>query len=133
VVFVLDACAIIAYIRNEPGADVIESILMSEDDDCLIHAINLCEVYYDFLRVAGERVAQDAIADLGPLALVTRQDMDVAFWQSAGQVKAHFRISLADCFAVALASRLRAEVLTSDHREFEPVAAKGICPVRFFR
>lgn len=51
----------------------------------------------------------------------------------AGRLKAHGRLSLADCFAIALARRTNAEVVTSDHREFDPVAAAGLCTVRFFR
>jgi hypothetical protein len=44
---VLDACALIAYLRGEPGSDVIEALLLDPDVPSLIHAINLCEVYYD--------------------------------------------------------------------------------------
>ena len=42
--FVLDACAIIAYLRDEEGADVVESALLG-DDACVAHAVNVCEVY----------------------------------------------------------------------------------------
>lgn len=42
---VLDACAIIAYLRDEDGADVVESALIN--DECIVHALNMCEVYKD--------------------------------------------------------------------------------------
>lgn len=44
---VLDACAIIAFLRDEEGADVVESALLGSE--CVIHAVNLCEVYKDCL------------------------------------------------------------------------------------
>ena len=49
---VLDACAMIAFLRGEPGADVVRAILHNPSDACYAHAINLCEVYYDFVRAA---------------------------------------------------------------------------------
>ena len=30
--FVLDACALIAFLRNEDGADVVESMLIDKED-----------------------------------------------------------------------------------------------------
>jgi hypothetical protein len=41
--FVFDACALIAYLRNEPGAEVVEDLLIRYPNRCLIHAANLCE------------------------------------------------------------------------------------------
>ena len=42
---VLDAGAMIANLRDEPGADVVERILLDTDALCIAHAVNLCEVY----------------------------------------------------------------------------------------
>ncbi len=42
---VLDACAVIAFLRGEEGADAVTSLLLNED--CMAHAVNLCEIYYD--------------------------------------------------------------------------------------
>jgi hypothetical protein len=54
-----------------------------------------------------------------------RQDLDPAFWKAAGVLKAERRrISLADCFAVTLACRLRACLVTADRHELEPLAAE---------
>ena len=43
------------------------------------------------------------------------------------------RISLADCFCIALARLENGTVLTSDHREFDKIADASICPVQFIR
>jgi PIN domain nuclease of toxin-antitoxin system len=132
-IFVLDACALIAFLRREPGADLVRDLLRDPNNACQVHAINLCEVYYDIVRVAGEATAQASLTDLNSVGLIVREDMDSHFWQAAGKLKARGRLSLADCFAVPLTNRVGGELVTSDHREFDPVAAGDICPVRFFR
>ena len=130
---VLDACALIAYLREESGAEIVASLLGSEQHVCYAHAVNLCEVYYDFLRADSQEVAVRALDDLQSVGVIAREDMDRSFWQEAGTHKAKGRISLADSFAVALAQRLDGEVVTSDHTEFDSIAENGICPVIFFR
>ena len=69
---VLDACAMIAYLRGEPGWDTVAGIFADPDTQTYAHAVNLCEVYYDTLRVQGRRdlarsTAENAIGDLGRL------------------------------------------------------------------
>jgi uncharacterized protein with PIN domain len=63
-IFVLDACAMIAWLRNEPGADVVDRAIKDVNSSCFAHGINLCEVFYDALRRADEGTAQSVLADL---------------------------------------------------------------------
>ena len=99
--WVLDACAMIAFLRGESGAEVVRDILRNPADVCSAHAINLCEVYYDFIRFANERTARSAINDLRAVGIRTRRDMGVAFWTGVGSLKGEIRrVSLADCFAI---------------------------------
>lgn len=132
-IIVLDASAMIALLRNESGAAVVDALLTSDTDRCIAHALNLCEVYYDFFRSADESTAKSAVADLENLGLAVREDMDRAFWQEVGRYKATNKVSLADCVAIALANRVGGEVATSDHHEFDALAAAGLCRVRFIR
>ena len=53
IIYILDSCAMIAYLRREIGADVVQNIIVNSASVCFAHAINLCEVYYDFWRVGG--------------------------------------------------------------------------------
>ena len=57
----------IAFLRDEPGAQVVAEVLLNPDAQCYAHALNLCEVYYDFHRAAGRDQALNAIADLARL------------------------------------------------------------------
>lgn len=60
--------------------------------------------------------------------------MDPAFWQSVGQLKVNpGKLSLADSFAVALAMRLGATLVTSDHHELDALVPLGLCPILFIR
>ncbi len=130
---VLDASAMIAYLRGEAGAEQVQESLAVEPPECLAHSVNLCEVFYDFLKTDDEKSAQSALDDLRSVGLSVREDMDEAFWQQAGRYKVRFRVSLADAFALSLADRFGAKILTSDHRDFAPVAQAGACRVVFIR
>jgi PIN domain nuclease of toxin-antitoxin system len=135
----MDACAMLAYIQNEPGAEAVEEVLMRPNEVCLAHAVNLCEVYYKIIRTKGELTANQVMTDLRLLAgIVPRNDMDEPFWNEIGRQLAAIRdsgntIAMADCFAIALAIRTGGTVITSDHHEFDYVRATGICNVHFFR
>lgn len=132
-IYVLDACAMIAFLKGEVGADVVENALLEQGSQCMAHAINLCEVFYDFHRAGGESAADNAISDMRTLGLAERDDFDEPFWRDAGKLKAQEKISLADCFAIALTNRVGGTLLTSDHQEMDPIAAAGICSIRFIR
>jgi PIN domain nuclease of toxin-antitoxin system len=134
VIYVLDASALQAFLRQEPGGDVVRLLLRDPDNTCFAHVVNLCEVFYDFRRASGEPTAQAVIATLLSASVIPRDDMDTTFWQQAGRHKADYRrVSLADCFGLALAQRVNGELVTADHREFDPLVPIGLCPIRFIR
>ena len=131
---VLDASALVAYIKKEDGAIVVESLLDDPGSTCFAHSVNLCEVYYEVIReLSGEPTASQTIADLFAAGVIEADDMDRSFWQSVGQLKAGGRISLADCFCIALAIRVGGRVVTSDHHEFDRLVPLRLCPILFIR
>lgn len=125
----------VAYLRGEPGADVVERALgVNGGPPCRAHAINVCEVYYKFMRASSENDARSAIQDLKDMGLIVSEDLDEAFWKDVGKYKAAIgSIPLADCFVVALANRLKVEAITADHPDFDPIDKQGICRVTFIR
>ena len=130
---VIDASALIAFLRDEPGADMVE-ISLSGPEKCYAHALNLCGVYYDFFRASNQHAAEAAISDLLGLGVEDRTDMDSEFWRDVGGLKAvHRRVSLADCCTLALSRRLGARLLTADRHEFEPILSAGIAQIEFIR
>jgi hypothetical protein len=61
--YVLDASAMIALLRDEPGAQKVEDIATDRGNSIHAHAMNLVEVFYDFHRGAGVGAAKDAMDD----------------------------------------------------------------------
>ena len=135
---VLDSGAMIAYLKNEPGGLEMDRILMDPAHTCMAHAVNLCEVFYEFLRHDGEAAALAALEALYDAGVQLREDLDPAFWQAVGRLKVSpGRIALADGFmialAITLAQRTGGELVTGDHHELDRIAPLGLCPIYFFR
>lgn len=131
---ILDACVVIALVKDETGAQIVEEYLLSSNHQCMIHNINICEVYYGFLRSEGEEFTKQIIDRLQASNVMFRDDLTPSFWQQVATYKAMIkRISLADCFALTLAHQEKAVLLTSDRKEFEPVVSLNICDIQFIR
>jgi PIN domain nuclease of toxin-antitoxin system len=123
----------IAYLVGEPGGTVVEALLNDPAAFCCAHAVNLIEVFYEVLRAGNESDAQEAMRQLAANGVVFREDFDRVFWENVARLKSRGRISIADCFCIALAQRIGGEVVTADHREFDPLVPLGLCPIRFIR
>jgi len=126
--YVLDANALIAYLRAEPGGDLVQRRLEAAErgeDTIWMHMVNLCEVYYDAHRRGGVAVANQLLEDVRQLPVQIWRTMSRRLLQEAGRLKAVGRISLADAVAVALANTKGAKLITSDHHELDPVEARG--------
>ena len=90
-------------------------------DACALIALIEHEPGYERLNTqnAGLRVCWNT-----DIALLTRAAEHKARWR---------RVSLADCFALALAQTLGGILLTSDHHEFDPLVSAGVKSIEFFR
>jgi len=108
--------------------------LPDSDSQCYAHALNLCEMFYDFERAANRRDALQAVADLATLGVIEESSLAPGVWQAAGTLKARLRrVSLADCFAIELAERLGPTILIADHHESDVLAAQPEYSIRFIR
>ncbi|MGO9255571.1 MAG: PIN domain-containing protein [Bryobacteraceae bacterium] len=109
-------------------------MLAASPESNYVHALNLCEVYYDFWRASNREAAESAVSDLVAIGIQERNDLDSEFWRAVGRLKALYRrVSLADCCALALAERLGAALATSDRHELEPMVGKGPWQIIFIR
>ena len=132
-VVVLDACALIALAKDEPGADAVEQFLVDPTVECHMHAINLCEFQYDGYRIRGEATTHAAIRDFLAQGLTVREDFDADFRLLIARRKAGGRVALADCCGLALAERLGGSFCTADRHELEKFAAAAKPPIIFIR
>jgi PIN domain nuclease of toxin-antitoxin system len=131
--YVLDAGPLIAFLDNEPGADVVEHVLTEPGSICYAHIFNLSEIYYIYFRRGGAIMAEDALQSVRDAGIVVRDDHDTAFWKEAATFKGTHAIALPDTFCLALARRLNGTVVTTDHTEFDPLVPLGYCPILFIR
>jgi ribonuclease VapC len=118
--YVLDSFALLAYLQNEGGSAKVAAIMSrakSAQADVLLCIVNFGEAVYIIERESGLTDAQRAIAAVDQLP-ITVVDAGRELTFAAAHVKAHFAVSYADAFAIALAQREQAAVLTGDP-EFE--------------
>lgn len=107
---VLDASALVALLRNEPGAQHVAGRLLGS----AISVVNLCEVVALFARNGAAPSAIHAVIDPLPIARVA---MDEALAYEAGIMQPLTRslgLSLGDRVCLALGKHLSVPVLTAD-------------------
>lgn len=122
-VFVLDACALVALLQNENGADnVAVAYKKAENGEAqlIMNRINLLEVFYGYYRDNGKEYAEKIMNGVAK-SIVSISDFDKELFDEAGRLKASYKISLADSIALAQALVLNGELLTADHHEFDAI------------
>lgn len=113
---VLDSFALIAYFRDEPGAESLESLLVTagrKDSPLHMSDVNYAEVKYSILKNDGVAAWEEAAKVLQGLPIKFHPTTR-ALSDAAAELKARFKISLADAFAAALAREMKAELVTGD-------------------
>jgi ribonuclease VapC len=113
---VLDSFALLAYFRDEPGAEMMENLLASAcNNDSSLHMsdVNYAEVKYSIVRKYGEEAWREAAKILEGLPIDFHRTSR-ALADTAAEFKARFKISLADAFAAALTKEKEAELITGD-------------------
>ena len=113
---VLNSYALIAYFRDEPGAETVENLLVvagKKDSPLHMTDVNYAEVKYSIVKKDGAKAWEEAAKVLQGLPIdfhsTTREMAD-----TAADFKARFKMSLADAFAAALAKERKAELVTGD-------------------
>ncbi len=130
--FVLDSYALLAFFRDETGADDIEKLLNEAAEDkheLYITAVNAGEVYYMSCRkdsVAKANQVWEAMKKF-PLHFITA-DMELTL--AAAQIKANHKLSYADAFAAALTIQKKGILVTGDD-EFQNLVGEGGFKVKF--
>ena len=113
---VLDSYALLALLRDEPGAEIVAGLLeRAGQQNRSVHMteVNYAEVQYTIRRKDGETVWASVAGEL-LAAPIEFHPADRRLADVAAGFKARFRISLADAFAAALAKERKAELVTGD-------------------
>jgi len=123
----MDACALLAVLRNETGADTVNAAVDSAYNGkatIVMNKLNLLEVYYVIRRTLGKKMADNVVSELKKRPISINQEMTDKIFFEAGRLKSEYKISLADSVVLAEASTSGGEILTADHHEFDAVEEK---------
>jgi len=113
---VLDSYALLALLRDEPGAEIVAGLLeRAGQQNRSVHMteVNYAEVQYTIRRKDGETVWASIAGEL-LAAPIEFHAADRRLADVAAGFKSRFKISLADAFAAALAKERKAELVTGD-------------------
>ena len=125
--YVLDACALIALLQDEQGAKKVSdtlNIAYKGEAEIIMHKANLLEVYYDAYRCRGEEQADLMVTEVKKRPVHINSEITDEIFTEAGRLKATYKISFADSFALAQAKVSGGTLLTSDHHEFDKIEGK---------
>jgi predicted nucleic acid-binding protein len=131
--YVLDACAVIAYLSNETGLDKVEDLFFRAERgeiSLYMHNLNLLEVYYGVRRAYGTEQAAKTLNDLNVLPISFVPGIGGVPFIEAGRLKSSHKMSLADAVLLGEALTRNALVVTSDHHELDVIETTE--PIRFF-
>ena len=134
--YVLDACALIAVLQEEPGADSVVDVINAAnigEAEIIMHKINFLEVYYDAYRSRGKEQAELMRSEFGKLPVSINAEIHDEIFNEAGRLKASYRMSLADSIALAQAIAIDGELLTADHHEFDVIEKHESIRIKWIR
>ena len=134
--FILDACALIAYFKQEPGCEAMIQFFDRADTEKIsifMHKLNLLEVYYGFYRDDGKEKAEAILADSLSLPIIFVDELGDSLFRESGRLKATYNISFADSIALALASVTGSPIITADRHEFGPLEPKETIKFNWIR
>jgi predicted nucleic acid-binding protein len=132
----LDACALIAFLSGEKGAEKVGNILQDALDGKVllkINQINLLEVYYDAINVYDKNTANEILEKIYefPIEVIIGLNNDV--FKEAGRIKSKYKIPLGDSIVVAECIVEKWTLVTSDHTDLEKIENLENVKINWFR
>jgi len=126
--YVLDACAMIAVINREDGAEAVDKLFhqaVKGEVKLYISIINLLEVNYGFIGDIGIAKTQEILKTIDETPLVVINTISEQAYNEAARIKGTYRkLSLADAVGIATAAELDGVFVTCDHHELDVIAGK---------
>ena len=134
--YTLDACALVAFLNDEDGADIIEDLLDKSavgDVSIYMSIVNLLEVYYAELRVKGSAIAKIVLDTVNHYSIKIVNTISEQIFKEAARLKTTYKMSLGDCIGIATAIELSGQFVTSDHHELDIVDKNETNLIFWFR
>ena len=126
-IFVLDACAMIAVLSKEQGADIVVEYYAKASKgtiQLIMNKLNLMEVYYHLYCAYGGEQTKDFLIKIKQSPIIVNHYFSDELFLEAGRLKASYNISLADSIALAQTVISDGALITSDHHELDIIEKK---------
>lgn len=127
---ILDAYAVLALLRDEPAAEEVAQLIVS-DEPAKLTCVGVAEVVDRLIRLS-EIEEDEAVLDLAQLGLSDPGPLDATTALKAGLLRArHYHrkncaVSLADCIAAETARLKDQALVTSDPHLLDMCTSEGI-------
>jgi PIN domain nuclease of toxin-antitoxin system len=118
--FVLDACAVLALIKEEQGINIARSAIES-DAETFLHSVTFLEIYYNLMKEFGTDSANLFYKNISQTNITIIYEITEDVIKNAGYFKSKYKISLGDSFVLATAKLHNAKIISSDHHEFDAI------------
>jgi predicted nucleic acid-binding protein len=135
-IYILDSCALIAYIKGEAGEEIIRDLLeRAKAGQAVIYmsVYNLLEVYYGFYRELKKARAKDILRCIRRLPITIIDIISLPVFDEAGRLKGSYSCSLADAVGIAVAVNLSGQFVTADHHEMDIIEQTEHLPFLWIR
>ena len=135
-IYVLDACALIALFMKEKGLDKVKALLhdaLTGQSTVYIHSINLIEVYYKFLRIFGKDKADLLLAEIYTHPINIVDIIDTTIFSETARLKAQYTIPLGDAIGLATSIKLGGSFVSADHSDLEQIEKAESVSIHWFR
>jgi len=134
--YILDACALLAVLGGENGAEKVRTLLreaVNHQVFLVMHKINFLEVYYRIYKNYGKTEADNLLRKMEQKPILIKAAITDDVFREAGRLKSKYKLSLADSIAVSESIISKGSLVTADHREIEPIEIAEKIDVTWFR
>ena len=134
--FVLDACALIALLAGEKGAEKVRDIIQNAIDGKVtvkINQINLLEVYYHIINIYDQNKADEMLKTIRKFPIEVIIGLEGNTFNEAGRIKSKYKIPLGDSIVVAECIIRKGTLVTSDHSDLEKMESAEKVIINWFR
>jgi len=134
--YIFDACAILALIKKEKGADKVRTLLdeaKNKQSIIYMNTINLIEVNYYFYRLLGKEKSASILNEVYSFPINFIDTIDDVIFSETSRLKVQYAIPLGDSIGLATAIKIGGTFVTADHSDFEQIEKAEKLPFFWFR
>ena len=135
-IYIFDACALIALFKREQGFDKISALLdeaLTGQSTIYMNTINLIEVFYCFYRALGKEKSGLILEKIYTMPIQFIDTIDAVIFSETSRLKAQYAIPLGDSIGLATTIKMGGSFVTADHSDFDEIEKTESFPFFWFR